>query len=123
MKPYQYRPIRFYVICFSATWAFWITAAVLSRAEDGGGISPVLMLLGLLAPAVTAVVTVLTSNSAALKQDLKRKLVGFYRIRPLSIFAAVAGFMVIATLSILLSTLFGQSLDQFALPVLYSTCL
>ena len=91
-----------------------IAAAVLSRSGNGSGISPMLMLLGLLAPAVTAVVTVAASDSAALKQDLKRKLVGFYRIRPLSIFAAVTGFMVIVALSILRSTLFGQSLDQFA---------
>lgn len=45
--------------------------------------SAVLMLFGLLAPAATAVVTVLTSGSRELKQDLRRKLVGFYRIKPL----------------------------------------
>ena len=54
MKPYQYKPIRFYVTCFSVTWAFWIAAAIHSRPENDNGISPVLMLLGLLAPAVTA---------------------------------------------------------------------
>lgn len=114
MTRYQYKPFRFYVVCFLATWVFWITASVISRSGDDNGISTVLMLFGLLAPAVTAVVTVLTSGSRALKQDLKRKLVGFYRIKPLSIFMAVIGFMVIVALSILLSTLFGQSLDQFA---------
>ena len=72
------------------------------------------MLSGLLAPAVTAVITVSTSKSEALKQDLKRKLVGFYRVSPLSILMAVIGFMAIVALSILPSTLFGQSLDQFA---------
>ncbi len=41
-------------------------------------------------------------------------MVGFYRIKPLSILAAIIGFMAIVALSILLSTLFGQSLDQFA---------
>ena len=114
MKPYQYRPIRFYVTCFLATWAFWIAAAIISRLGNDNGISVMLMLFGLLAPAVTAVITVLTSGSTALKQDLKRKLVGFYRIKPLSIFMAVIGFMAIVALSILLSTLFGQSLKQFS---------
>lgn len=112
MKPYRYRPVRFYVTCFSVTWAFWIVAAIFSRSGNDNGVSPVLMLLGLLAPAVTAVV--MTSDSTALKRDLKRKLVGVYRIKPLSIFMAVIGFMIIVALSILLSTLFGQSLDQFA---------
>ena len=114
MEQYKYRPLRFYLICFSITWAFWITAAIICKSENDNGISSVLMLLGLMAPAVTAIITVLTSGCKALKQDLKRKLVGFYRINPLNILIAVIGFMVIVALSILLSTLFGQTLDQFA---------
>ena len=114
MEQYKYRPLRFYVTCFSITWAFWIAAAIISKSEKNNGISSVLMLLGLMAPAVTAVITVLTSGSRALKQDLKRKLMGFYRIKPLNILIAIVGFMIIVALSILLSTLFGQSLNQFA---------
>ena len=114
MAQYKYRPLRFYVTCFSVTWIFWITAAIISRSENDNGLSTLLMLFGLMAPAVTAVITVLTSGSRALKQDLKRKLVGFYRIKPLSILVAILGFAVVVALSILLSTLFGQSLDQFA---------
>ena len=102
------------MICLSVTWAFWIAAAIISGSQNDNGISSLLMLLGLMAPAVTAVITVLTSGSRALKQDLKRKLVGFYRINPLYILFAVIGFMAIVAISILLSTLFGQSLDQFA---------
>lgn len=113
MEKYQYRPVRFYVICFAVTWAFWIAAAITGRTEQNG-ITMALMLLGLITPAVTAIITVQTSGCAELKQDLKRKLVGFYRIKPLSILAAVIGFMAIVVLSILLSTLFGQSLDQFS---------
>lgn len=114
MEQYKYRPVRFYVTCFAVTWAFWITAAFVSRSEHDNGISSLLMLFGLISPAVTAVITVLTSGNKALKEDLKRKLVGFYRIRPLNIAAAVVVFMGIVALSILLSLLVGQSLDQFA---------
>lgn len=114
MEQYKYKPLRFYMACFCITWAFWIAAAILSKSENDNEISSVLMLFGLMAPAVTAVITVLTSGSRALRQDLKRKLVGFYRIRPLNIFIAVIGFMAIVALSILFSTLFGQSWDQFA---------
>lgn len=114
MEQYKYRPLRFYVTCFAATWIFWILAAWISRSGHDNGLSSLLMLVGLLAPAVTAVITVLTSGCRALKDDLKRKLVGFYRIRPLNILAAVVVFMIIVALSILLSLLFGQSLDQFA---------
>ena len=114
MGGYRYRPLRFYATCFAVTWIFWILAAVVSKSGNDNGISSLLMLFGLTAPAVTAVITVLASGSKALKADLKRKLIGFYRIKPLSILMAVVGFMVIIVLSILLSLLAGQSLEQFA---------
>lgn len=114
MGQYRYRPVRFYATCFAVTWAFWISAAIISKSPNDNGISSLLMLLGLTSPAVIAVITVLTSGSKALKADLKRKLIGFYRIKPLSILSAVVVFMVIIVLSILLSLLAGQSLEQFA---------
>lgn len=114
MGKYRYRPLRFYAICFVVTWSFWILAAVISRSGNDNGTSVLLMLLGLIAPAATAVITVFTSGSKALKTDFKRKLAGFYRIKPFSIIAAIAGFMVIVVLSILFSVLAGQSLEQFA---------
>ncbi len=114
MNGYKYKPIRFYIICFAVTWLFWISAAVLSSRSDENGISMILMLLGLFTPAVTAIVTVATSKSKALKNDLNRKLVGFYRIKPLNILIAVLSFALIVVCSILLSLLFGQSANQFA---------
>lgn len=114
MEKYKYRPVRFYAACFAVTWTFWILAAVISKSPNDDGVSTLLMLFGLISPAVIAVITVLTSGNKALKADLKRKLIGFYRIRPLSILMAVVGFMVIVAFSILLSVLAGQSLEQFA---------
>lgn len=114
MTTYRYRPVRFYLTCFAITWAFWITAAVLSGTPRDNGLSTVLMLLGLMAPSVTAIITVLTSGSTPLKQDLKRKLVGFYRIKPLNILLAILLFAAVVACSILLSTLFGGSLEQFS---------
>ena len=114
MKPYKYRPIRFYITCFVATWSFWIAAAILSRTPNDNGVSTVLMLCGLIAPSITAVVTVLTSGCQALKEDLKRKIIGFYRIKPLNILLAILLFAAVVAVSILLSTLFGGSLQQFS---------
>lgn len=112
MEHYIYRPLRFYGICFAATWVFWI-AAIFFGNQGNDGMTILLMLFGLMAPAVTAVVTVLTSGCNALKQDLKRKLVGFYRLKPLNILIAIVFFAGIVAVSILLSLLFGQSSDQF----------
>ena len=74
----------------------------------------VTMLLGLIAPSVIAVVTILTSKNKMLKEDLKRKLIGCYRIRPLYILIAVAIFGVAVAISIGISVLFGGSPDQFS---------
>lgn len=108
MMPYIYRPLHFYTMVFAATWIFWIGAAL-----TGGGTAMSLLVLGLISPAVTALIMVFTSGSEALKQDLKRKLVSFYRLKPRNILLAVLLFALIVAVSILLSTLFGQSLSQF----------
>lgn len=112
---YQYRPVRFYGIVFALTWVFWFAAALLGRVEaQDSGLSFVLMFFGLLVPPVTALCTVLLSKSAALKKDLRDKLIGLFRVKPLTVLIAVALFGAVIAGSILLSTLFGQSISQFA---------
>lgn len=111
MEHYTYRPKRFYIIVFALTWGFWIIALMFKNN------TPLMfgfMLLGLVAPATTAMVTVLTSGNKMLKDDLKRKLVGFYRIKPKYIVLSVLLFGVAVSISILISTLFGGSLEQFS---------
>ena len=115
-RTYRYRPVRFYGTVFALTWAFWFAAAFIGRsmADNDGGISLVLMFFGLLAPPVTALLTILLSKSAALKKDLRDKLVGLFRVRPFIVIGAIILFGAIIAVSILLSTLFGQSISQFA---------
>lgn len=110
MEKYTYRPVRFYLTVFALTWGFWILAIIF---RNTGMLMP-FMVLGLAMPAVTAVVTVLTSGNRMLKEDLKRKLVGCYRIRPLNILLAVVLYGIAVAVSILVSALFGGSLSQFS---------
>lgn len=120
--PYRYRPFRYYTLVFALTWAFWIaaifasaTAGAMAEGSDGGaGLSLTLMFLGLCVPAVTSIIFVLASGSPELKRDLKRKIIGFHRIKPLVIIQAIALFGGIIVVSILLSTLIGQPLSQFS---------
>jgi membrane protease YdiL (CAAX protease family) len=106
---YTYKPVRFYVIVFALTWAFWIPAAFVSEEYR-----MLLMLLGLFVPSITAITTVLTSKNAALKADLKAKLIGAFRVKPLIVLIAILSFFGIIAASILLSTIAGQSLGQFS---------
>ncbi|MCR5755963.1 MAG: CPBP family intramembrane metalloprotease [Acetatifactor sp.] len=112
---YQYRPVLFFTLAYLFTWIFWIPAIFVSE-----NIGALLMIIGLLAPAVVSTVFVLVSGSEALKKDLKNKIVGFYKVKWKNVFLAVVVFAVIVVCSILLSTLFGQSLKQFSFTEAFS---
>ena len=109
IRPYKYRPALFFALAYLFTWLFWIPAIFVPQ-EVGG----ILMLIGLLAPAVVSTVFVLASGSELLKKDLKIKLIGLYKVKWRNVLLAVLQFAGIVACSILLSLAFGQSLDQFA---------
>ena len=112
---YKYRPVRFYGTVFAVTWLFWIAAAVVGhRVPDDSTISFALMLFGLLVPPITALCTIMRSKNSALKRDLRDKLIGLFRVKPVTVISAIILFGMIVVASILLSTLFGQSISQFA---------
>ena len=106
---YRYRPVLFFICAYFFTWIFWIPAIFVPETTGS-----VLMLIGLIAPAVVSTVFVLVSGSAELKKDLKDKLIGFYKVKWINVFLAVIVFALIVAFSILLSLLFGQSLAQFS---------
>ena len=108
-QTYRYRPVLFFALAYLFTWIFWIPAIFVS--ENAGAI---LMFIGLLAPAVVSTVFVMVSGSDLLKQDLKIKLVGLYKVKWGNVLIAILQFAGIIVCSILLSLAFGQSLDQFA---------
>ena len=108
-KAYRYRPVLFFTLTYLFTWIFWIPAAFVP--EDTGA---VLMLAGLIAPAVVSTLFVMLSGSEALKKDLKVKLVGLWKVKWSNVFLAVGVFALIVSGSILLSPAFGQKLSQFA---------
>ena len=106
---YKYRPVLFFICAYFFTWIFWIPAIFVP--ETAGS---VLMLVGLIAPAVVSTAFVLVSGNAELKKDLKDKIIGFYKVKWVNVFWAGVVFALIVFFSILLSLLFGQSLKQFS---------
>ncbi len=106
---YRYRPVLFFVCAYFFTWIFWIPAIFLP--EETGA---VLMLIGLIAPAVVSTVFVLVSDCDVLKRDLKDKIIGFYKVKWINVFWAVVVFALIVLCSVLLSLLFGQPVSQFS---------
>ena len=106
---YKYKPVLFFALAYLFTWIFWIPAIYLPES-----ISPVLMLVGLMAPAIVSTVFIMASGSDLLKQDFKNKIIGFYKVKWLNVVWAVIVFAIVIVCSILLSLLFGQSIDQFS---------
>ncbi len=106
---YRYRPVLFFAMAYLFTWIFWIPAIFLP--ENAGA---VMMFIGLLAPAAVSTFFIMTSGSDMLKKDLKIKLIDFYKVKWKNVFIAIIQFAGIIIATILLSLLFGQSLDQFA---------
>ncbi len=106
---YRYRPVLYFAMAYLFTWIFWVPAIFLK-----GNIAMTLMLLGLISPAVVSTVFILLSGSPELKKDLKVKISGFYKVKWSNVILSVGVFALIVVASILLSLLFGQSLDQFA---------
>ncbi len=108
-KPYKYRPVLFFAMAYFFTWIFWIPATFLE-----GNIAAALMLIGLLAPAAVSTLFVLVSGNDLLKKDLKIKLIGLYKVKWGNVLIAIVQFAGIIVATILLSLLFGQSLNQFS---------
>ena len=106
---YRYRPVLYFALAYLFTWIFWIPAIFV-----GGNTATVLMLLGLISPAVVSTVFILASGSGALKKDLKNKIFGFYKVKWGNVIIAIGVFALIVAGSILLSLLFGQSIGQFS---------
>ena len=108
-EKYKYKPVLFFALAYVFTWIFWIPAIYLPES-----ISPLLMLVGLMAPAIVSTVFIMASGSDLLKQDFKNKIIGFYKVKWLNVLWAVIVFAIVIVCSILLSLFFGQSLDQFS---------
>ena len=106
---YRYRPVLYFAMAYLFTWIFWVPAIFLE-----GNTAMVLMLLGLISPAVVSTIFILASGSPALRKDLKVKIFGFHKVKWSNVLVSVGVFALIVVSSILLSLPFGQSLDQFS---------
>jgi len=113
MSAYQYKSLRYFVVTFLVTFAFFFAGAHLSYQNDGSGGYMFLLLAGLVTPFVVALAMIFSSNDAALKKDFINRLVNPKLIEPkiLPFFFLVMPLVVLV--SIVLSLPFGGSIEQF----------
>ncbi len=115
MNSYKYKPVCYFLYVYLFTWLFWFSATFVSRQEAGQGLGLLLMILGLFVPATVSLLMVMTSGNPVLKKDYKDKLSGFYRLNLPNVFLAILVFGAVIVVSILVSLLFGESIEQFSL--------
>lgn len=110
-----YKPVTFFFLTFLVTWISWFLSAYFSFQENGGSIFVLFMLPGLIAPFAIALWMIYRSGNKALKNNFVNKLFNLRLIKASAIPAILLIMPVAVVLSILISTLFGQSIDQLRL--------
>lgn len=111
-KTYEYKPVKFFIITYLITWVSWFLSAYFSYLENGKHIYAILIIPGGIAPLAVALWMILSSKDATLKKSFIDKLFNLRLIRPSSIPAVLFIMPAVVVVSILLSTLCGQSIGQ-----------
>ena len=114
----QYRhPVLFYVLATAIPWAFWFAAAYVSHmtptSQGLAMATGVLSVAGLMGPA--AIAFWLIWPHADLRRDIRRRLIGIRRVRPIYLFLACCLMLASILLAQAISLLFGHSVHQFGL--------
>jgi len=115
IESYTYKPLKFFFLTFLITWISWFLSAYFSYRENGESIYVILMLPGLVAPFLIALWMILKSKNIDLKKDFRNKLFNLRLIKLSSIPAIIFIMPFTVIVSIWISTVFGQSIDQLQL--------
>jgi uncharacterized protein len=108
-----YKPLSYFALVVSLSWAPWYFAAYYSYEPGMELYSILFQLMGLLGPFVAALNMIVNSGSQDLKRDFQKRLVSLRLIRPgyLPIILLLMPFALL--LSTVLSVLVGRSAEQF----------
>lgn len=108
-----YRPLKFFGMVFAMTWGSWFIASYLSYHSTDQNLYTIALLVGLLAPFVVTVYFMIKEKGVW--RDFKKRTFEVKRIKvvPFLAICVIMGSSVV--IAILISTLFGQSMDQLTL--------
>jgi uncharacterized protein len=120
IQEYVYKPGKFFLITYLITWISWFVSAYFSFRPDGQSIYILFMIPGLVAPFGTALWMILTSNNQELKRGFVQKLFNLHLICLSSLPAILLIMPIAVVISILISSLFGYSIDQLNFPIGFS---
>jgi len=110
-----YKPKLFFILIFAVTWTFWFAAPYLGDPINSDPIFLMFMLAGLFTPFTTALYLIFISKNDALKSTFSNKLFNIKLIKWKTIPLFLILFPASIIISVLISTLFGYSFDQFTI--------
>ena len=110
-----YKPKLFFILIFAVTWTFWFAAPYLGDPINSDPIFLMFMLAGLSTPFATALYLIFTAKNDALKSTFSNKLFNIKLIKWKTIPLFLILFPASIIISVLISTLFGYSFDQFTI--------
>ena len=110
-----YKPKLFFILIFAVTWTFWFAAPYLGDPINSDPIFLMFMLAGLFTPFTTALYLIFISKNDALKSTFSNKLFNTKLVKWKTIPLFLILFPASIIISVLISTIFGYSFDQFTI--------
>jgi len=110
-----YKPKQFFILIFAVTWTFWFAAPYLGDPINSDPIFLMFMLAGLFTPFTTALYLIFISKNDALKSTFSNKLFNTKLVKWKTIPLFLILFPASIIISVLISTIFGYSFDQFTI--------
>jgi membrane protease YdiL (CAAX protease family) len=112
---YKYNGKKYFLAVFGSTSLFWGVGSYMSFNPEWVDYYMFPMLLGLMMPAVVAMVMISLQPFSGMKRDLLQRLVSYRLIQPGVFLLSLALMPLSVILSILISLAFGGSTEQFLL--------
>lgn len=110
---FNYQAKKYFLTVFAGTGIFWSVGGVMSFQPDWVDYYMLPMLLGLMVPAMVAVVLIWRQPEGALRRDFKCRLLSLSLIRPGVFLLSLTLMPLSVLLSIVVSLGFGGSVEQF----------
>jgi membrane protease YdiL (CAAX protease family) len=109
---YEYQPVKFFLLTYAVTWIPWFVTAYLSYHGGTREVQHVLFFLGGFGPTIVALSLIFTSDNPALRRDFWTRLTNLQIARGPCYVIALLLFPALSVASVMLSLLFGRSIQQ-----------
>jgi membrane protease YdiL (CAAX protease family) len=117
---FNYKGKNYFLVVFGGTLLSWGIGGYMSFSPDWAEYYMLPMLLGLMVPAIVAIVFIWQQPVSGMKQDFTRRLLSFRLIRPGAFLLSLALMPLSVVLSILISLVFDGSIEQFQVSEAFS---